>query len=239
MDSFIEISIGLVFLVFTIGLYISNKMTLRTQILDMIENYSFPMSLKKTFLESYPYVDSKKYELIISSLKQYLALYCLESRSLFPNTRTIAIPSLLVEKLWNLFSAEKEYTHFCQYIFGKNIVLANIHNKKLCHIEKSYMNAYYRVDDLKKYKMDYYIEGLPYIFHIDTYLQTPDGYQYSQVFLDKVRQNKDISNKDIITLQKSSIINTTSITQKSSNSYHNNTVDIMDEIDDIGSFFDD
>lgn len=140
-----------------------------------LQEYTFPIGLKRRFVDSHPNLNAKQTNLVFEGLRQFFQI-CASCNS----TEIAAMPSRIVDDAWHEFIlCSQAYSDFCEQALGRFLH----HTPKELMSEPSKLSLGVK----NTWRKACSIEGidprkpksLPLLFAIDGLLNIPDGYLYT------------------------------------------------------------
>lgn len=139
-----------------------------------IDSYIFPLKLNKKLKDTYPHLEEKDIELILTGLKEYFHSCNIAGKTI------VAMPSQVVDIAWHEFLLfTQEYNKFCQKAFGRflhHIPAEAMEGQKVAQesIRKIWIISCERENITADFP-----EKLPILFALDSLLNIEDGFKYT------------------------------------------------------------
>lgn len=138
-----------------------------------IDQYEFPASLEKKFLDQYPQLEVADAQLALRGLRDYFHI-CNQASG-----KGVAMPSQAVDVLWHAFLLyTREYQKFCQQAFGRFLHHTPAEAMESQKVAQVGIKRAWRLACARQGLEPSYPIALPLLFAIDQRLEIPDGFTY-------------------------------------------------------------
>ena len=140
----------------------------------LIDNYTFPVTIQKKLLETYPHLSEQQVALVMKGLKEYFQVCNLAGK------RMVAMPSQAVDVVWHEFILfTRQYEKFCKDSLGRFLHHTPAEAMKSQTVAQEGIKTAWRLACVREDIPPKRAYRLPLLFALDAQLEIPDGFHYS------------------------------------------------------------
>lgn len=162
------------FIIF-ISLYSFYKRRVKAKREKYIDDYIFPVTIKKKLLETYPHLSDTEIFQIVLGLRQYFHI-CNMAGNHF-----VSMPSQVVDVAWHEFILfTRQYQQFCKTAFGRFLHHTPAEAMSGKTIAQDGIKRAWRLCCIREKIDPKFPNKLPLLFSLDKNLTIPNGFHYSR-----------------------------------------------------------
>ncbi len=172
MKSIFNLVYAFIGFIFIYGIYRKYTKAKREKFID---DYIFPVTIKKKLLETYPHLSNNDVYLILTGLRQYFHICNMAG------SRFVSMPSQVVDCAWHEFILfTRQYQQFCNTAFGRFLHHTPAEAMSGKTIAQDGIKRAWRLCCIREKIDPKYPNKLPLLFSLDGNLSIPDGFHYSR-----------------------------------------------------------